>query len=268
MSEQDQSRRPQAKSEADQTLLGVAPPRIDSSVEASPRAPVYVRAGTSPADSEPGPLSRAALPSSPLIVAAAAPAGPGASPNAGIGSGSLTERALTLARRRPVLWMVLTPALFAGLAIAVARHAPTGRGVPSSSSNAEPEPSAAPPLANGEHSAPASLAELEAKPAESLNASELMLLAEARSEKQQTAARALRHKIEGNPSLAKDAAVTSELARLADDERTAPDALAGMAALDSPVGADLLYETWTATAQRSDSTDLGRALLYCSDVRP
>jgi hypothetical protein len=265
MSEQDQSNRPETKSEADQTLLGVAPPRIDSSVDTSQRAPVYVRSGTSVADSEHAPLSRAALPSSPLSVAAGAAESPSALPIAGAGSGGLGELALELARRRPVLWMALTPALVAAFAILAARHAPSGRVVVAPSSSVELAPSA---VAAGEHPVPASIAELEAKPAESLSARELVLLADARSERQQAAASALRHKVEADPALAKDNAITSELARLAADDRTARDALAGMAALEAPVGADLLYETWTSTAQRSDATELARALLYSSDVRP
>jgi hypothetical protein len=165
--------------------------------------------------------------------------------------------------------MVLTPALLAGLVILIARHAPTARAIiPPPSSYAEPEPSAAIAAANNGHFTSASIAELEAKPAELLSARELVLLAEARSERQQAAASALRHKVEETPALAKDGAVTSELTRLAGDDRTARDALAAMAALEPPVGADLLYETWTATAQRSDATELARALLYSSDVRP
>ncbi|MES1178516.1 MAG: hypothetical protein ABUL62_29610 [Myxococcales bacterium] len=266
MMSEDQSRRPQAKSEADQTLLGVAPPRIDSSVDTSQRAPVYVRSGTSVADSEAAPLSRAGLPSQPLGVAAGAPVSSSALPSTGAG-GAFRERVVELARRQPALWMVLTPALLAGLVILAARHAPTGRAVVTPINSAELAPSAAPAVVNDERVAGASIAELEAKPAESLSARELVLVAEARSQRQQAAASALRRKIENDPALAKDNAVTSDLARFAADERTARDALAGMAALEAPVGADLLYETWTATAQRSDATDLARALLYSSDVR-
>jgi hypothetical protein len=262
MSEEDRLHPTPAKSEADQTLIGVAPPRIDSSVETLQRAPVYVRAGTSVAEAELAP--RPLLPSSPLAVAAGAAEGA----SAGAGSSVLRERALVLARRQPVLWMVLTPALLAGLVVLIARHAPTGRGVARSSGSAEPAPPAALAAESREHRAPASLAELEAKPADSLTAREIVLLAEARSEQQQAEASALRRKIEDNPALATDGAVVSELARLAVDERTARAALAGMAALDAPVGADLLYETWTATAQRSDTTELARALLYSNDVRP
>ena len=95
-----------------------------------------------------------------------------------------------------------------------------------------------------------------------------MSLAEARAEAQRETAGALRHKVEAAPSLGKDAAVQTELRHLAADERTARDALAAMAALEPPIAADLLYDTWTGTAQRSDTTELARALVYSPDVRP
>lgn len=264
MSESDQSQRSQAKSEADQTLLGVAPPRVDSAIDASQRVPVYVRSGT---------VSDADMPSSPRAaqsinlqqVPVHAADGQRAWSNAS--SGGAGARVLELARRRPVLWMVLTPALLAGLLILAARHAPSTTGQAQPIGSAEPAPSAAAPAANQERVPSVSIAELEAKPASALSARELVLLAEARSERQLTAANALREKIEADPALAKDGSVTSELTRLAANDRTAPTALAGMAALESPTGADLLYETWTATAQRSDTTELARALLYSPELR-
>src|SRR3954462_11294241 len=117
MSDPDQASGPPAKSEADQTLLGVAPPRIDSAIDLSQRAPVYVRSGTSVADSE--------LASSPRVAHTGevprAAMGPvesqSAWESAPVDSGGLRERVVSIARRRPVLWMVLTPALLAGLAI-------------------------------------------------------------------------------------------------------------------------------------------------------
>ncbi len=41
-----------------------------------------------------------------------------------------------------------------------------------------------------------------------------------------------------------------------------------MAVLEPPIGADLLYEVWTRTSVRSDTTDLARALVYSTDLRP
>jgi len=38
--------------------------------------------------------------------------------------------------------------------------------------------------------------------------------------------------------------------------------------VEAPLGADLLYEVWTRTPVRTDATDLARALVYSTDVRP
>jgi len=94
------------------------------------------------------------------------------------------------------------------------------------------------------------------------------VLADARSEALRASAKALRAKVEQNPALAKDPALQTELMRLADDARTSGDALSAMVASEAPIGADLLYEVWTRTAVRTDATDLARALVYSTDVRP
>ena len=65
MSQRDPSQHGESSSQADRTLLGVAPPKVDDSAEGLPRSPVFVRAGTSVADVEPPPLPRMALPSRP-----------------------------------------------------------------------------------------------------------------------------------------------------------------------------------------------------------
>ena len=112
------------------------------------------------------------------------------------------------------------------------------------------------------------LSKLAARPPESLKARELALLADAHNERLRASAKSLRLKVEANPALGKEPATQSELLRLTDDPRTSADALTGMAALAAPIGADLLYEVWTRTAVRSDTTDLARALVYSADVRP
>src|SRR4051794_38434199 len=55
------------RSPPDQTLLGVAPPPIESTVDSPLRSPVFVRSGTSSADVEPPPVPRIALPSRPPL---------------------------------------------------------------------------------------------------------------------------------------------------------------------------------------------------------
>lgn len=95
-----------------------------------------------------------------------------------------------------------------------------------------------------------------------------MQLAEGRAEQKRASASALRQKLEQAPALGKDGATQNQLLHLAEDPATAVDALSAMAHLDAPVGADLLYEVWTSTQTRTDTTELARALLYSTDVRP
>jgi hypothetical protein len=271
MADDDQPHRREVKSDADRTLLGVAPPRIDSAAELLPRSPVFVRSGTSSSDIETGPPSRAALPSG-----SAPPPAPSASQSstAAVAKTSspptlveVSERWLRLAQRRPVLSMFVAPVLFgvfaawlghhghARPALAAPSHNASASLVGSADANVSPMPTSA------------SIEVLEAKPPESLSSRELLLVAEARSEQRRADARALRQKLEDNPALGKDSAAQTELLRFAKDGRTARDALAAMASLEPPVGADLLYEVWTRTPERSDSTELARALVYSADVR-
>jgi hypothetical protein len=93
-------------------------------------------------------------------------------------------------------------------------------------------------------------------------------LAEGRVERERDAAHTLQLKLESTPALAKDKATQAELLRLAADPDTAREALATMTSLEAPLAADFLYEVWTGTAVRNDTTELARTLVYSTDVRP
>ena len=261
MSESEKDPHGEPASPADRTLLGVAPPRLDGA-ENSPRNPVFVRAGDSVADVAPPPLPRMALPSRP----------PRPSDSAAEARFATDNPALRLAREYPVLWMVAAPALLAlcviGLAVATA-PAPREEAV------ATATPPVAPAPAIAEQAKPASqtaslpsLAELEAKPLGTLSASELILVAQGRAERERLAARALRDKVSQSPALLSDKALQTQLLQAARDTQTAPEALAALASASSPLGADLLYEVWTGRPSRTESTELARALLYSPQVRP
>ncbi len=164
--------------------------------------------------------------------------------------------------------MLLAPALLALSAIALLRALAAQHGAKllqpaaPSSSGAQQSTAVVRAKASAEE-----LAKLEARPPESLTARELAALADAHSDALRASAKALRLKVEASPSLGKDPALQSELMGLADDARTSADALSAMAALEPPIGADLLYQVWTRTPVRSDATDLARALVYSTDVR-
>ena len=108
---------------------------------------------------------------------------------------------------------------------------------------------------------------LQAKAPESLSSDEVLALAGAASERQQKAAKLFRERLSREPAAIKDKLALAELRKLTADPTTAQEALAAVAGLPGPVSADLLYEIWTATANRSDTTDLARALVYSRDVR-
>jgi hypothetical protein len=113
----------------------------------------------------------------------------------------------------------------------------------------------------------ATLSELEARPPESLSVSELLRVAEGRAQRRVSDARALGEKLDQDPALAADKSTQIELLRLARDSETAREALGALARLKSPLGADLLYEVWTGTPVRTDSTELARALVNSADGR-
>jgi hypothetical protein len=251
------------------TLLGVPAPRVDSSPDSVARKPVFVRSGTSTADSdaEPPPVPRMALPSRPGGTEVLLEKASQLSPPLTTERRSWRQPAGLLA----ILWMVGPLVVLTALVIGVVavsatspKPPPPAAAVPAPAQErpaAPSKPSAAKP------SAP-SLSEIEAKPLGSLSASELLKLAEARSERRRDAALALRRKLEDSPALAADKAVQLELLKWASDEETAREALGAMASLSAPIGADLLYEVWAGTSARTDATELAHALVYSSDVRP
>lgn len=271
MSGPDKPQRGQAKSEADQTLLGVAPPRIDSAVD-SRRSPVFVRSGTSVADVEPAPLRQIALPSRPPPAGAAGASASPLSTKPSVFSGfeARVEPGFRYARDRPVVGMVLIPVVCSLSLIFLTGHRST-RGPQLATPRDGVVSVAAIPSASLAIEPPKAAdirAELERRPVSSLSSRELMLLAEARAQEKRSLASELRAKLTRDPQLAQDSEVQSQLLHLSEDPATAPDALAAMTLLEPPVGTDLLYELWTGTPTRTDTTELARALLYSTDVRP
>lgn len=262
MSEDDRSNEA-PRGSSDQTLLGVAPPRLDSSAQSPLRSPVFVRSGTSVVDVEPPPVPPMALPSRPPAATVPPPGASNSAPTDGQLAGT------SYLAGHPALWMLLAPALLAVSAIALLRATAMHHGTKLVQTTALPSSVAqqsAPSVAT--ETSAEELAKLERRPPESLNARELAVLADARADALRNTAKALRAKVEANPALAKDPALQTELMRLADDARTSGDALSAMVGSEAPIGADLLYEVWTRTAVRTDATDLARALVYSTDVRP
>jgi hypothetical protein len=275
MSERDRPQNDEPLSPADRTLLGVAPPQLESAPESALRSPVFVRAGTSVTDVEPPPLPRMALPARtgrPGSGAGASDPPPGLDSLAPLANEGGSAKLRRVARSHPGLWMVLAPAALATVVIgavvaATPARAPKPLAVSGRESVVAPSaPSPAAPSADAAALPP--LSELEAKAPEALSATDLLRLADSRLQRKQADARALRERLQKSPELANEKATQAELLRLAKDTETAHEALAALAGLESPLGADLLYEVWAGTAQRSESTELARTLAYSTDVRP
>jgi len=276
MTESDNQGGGDVQSQADRTLLGVAPPRVESTPDSALRSPVFVRSGTSVADVEPPPVPRMALPSRPpRSPDGASEAPPAFSSNAAAAeTNGFLDRTLRVARKNPLLWMVAAPA---GAALAI-----IGLAVVTAPST-QPKPAAVAPavapveMAKPDTAAPSekpvsekqsSLAELEAKPERSLSVSEVLQLSAARAERRQQEARALRDKVAQNPSLLADKATQAQLLSQARDEETARTAQAALASAGTALGADLLYEVWTGTSAKTDATELARALVQSPELRP
>jgi hypothetical protein len=269
MAEEDHPQRSTVMGEADSTLMGVAPPRVDGTADSPQRSPVLVRAGTSSGDVEPEVLSRVALPRRPPPSSAASAQGLPAQPTDG-GMRGAFESAFHYVGARPVIGMVLIPISCALVLVALTRHAgPHPRSsAPAHLPSAEPTALASAAPASSALTSPNAdaIAELERRPPGSLHARELVALAEAHDQQKRVAASVLREKLAREPALGKDPATQSQLLALCADSATAPAALLAMTQLGS-IGADLLYEVWTSTVMRTDTTELARALLYSPEVR-
>jgi hypothetical protein len=192
------------------------------------------------------------------------------------------------------LWLVLAPvfgltAIVAVLAAGLLATPSPARGGAPASAVVEAPPAAAaavPPSASkegepataarsdsslverarsGEASA---LAALERKKPGERSAEEALGLASGKMAQAKADASKLRARLAADPGLAKDAKVVADLRKFAQDPQTSRDALAAMAALPGALSADLLYEAWTSTAERSETTELAQALLMSRDVRP
>lgn len=113
----------------------------------------------------------------------------------------------------------------------------------------------------------AALSALERKKPEELRAEEALAIAQGRVAQAVGNVRKLRERLASDPGLIKDPKIAAELLRASQAPETARDALAAMAAVPGPLSADLLYEVWTGTVERSGNTELARALLLGRDVR-
>ena len=281
-------------------MIGVAPPKLDTEPAPTERKPVFVRSESiadhdlsPPPAPVPAPLPEpVAAPEASLF--AAEPVAQPEAPVVPAPSPLSVEPATTpfpngprpgtfaAAINAPVriagadlpLWSLLGPILLLVVVLVVVVAVLVGStgeaSAPSAAASGsavaqKPKPSAAPVPKVPPKPALAKL--LEGRAPESLTVSELLELDDARAEKERDAAKALRERLAKEPEAFKDKTVLRDLRKYTDNADTAREALAAMAAASGPQGADLLYEIWTGTQARTDTTELARALLFTRDVR-
>ena len=273
------------------------PPPPLSSPTSLPPIPVPPRASTmpppAPALPPPTPASFAAVPS--LSAPALPPVQPlrsSVSPfSAGPSLGeALTQRVRIGAGDLP-LWGVLVPMFVATAVVSAAlvyllfgaraakpatipepeigsaRSGAESAPVPKAESATVLEPRPGTPLEKAASGDAAALAAFERKKPEDLRTDEALAIAAGRAALSAANGRKLRERLASDPVLIKDPKVVAELLRASQVPETARDALAAMAAVPGPISADLLYEVWTGTVERSGNTELARSLLLGRDVR-
>jgi hypothetical protein len=191
---------------------------------------------------------------------------------------------LALARRQPVLWMVVTPAVLASLLVLLAvafspevqaRPEPS---TPATASSPDAAPSAAPAAPEAEPkaapvnphvAAPESpdVSKLEGKPADALSVDEVLLLRRHRADKKRKDAEAVTEKLERQPDSAREDEVRRGLLRLAADPDTAEVALVALARAPSAAAKDVLYEISTSRFVPPATAELATSLLNSGAVR-
>jgi hypothetical protein len=133
---------------------------------------------------------------------------------------------------------------------------------------ASPEPASGSLLDRARSGDEKALTTLEQKKPSDRSMDEALAVASGRIAQEHSTAAKLRARLAADPGLAKDPKILADLRRMGQDPDTSRDALAAMAALPGALSADLLYEAWTSTAERSNITELAQSLLMGRDVRP
>ena len=141
--------------------------------------------------------------------------------------------------------------------------------VPSVSLSAAGAPSAGPSTL-AERAAlgdPAALRQLEKREPEDRSVDESFAVALGRELEQRAELEKLATRVRGKPALASDPATLEKLLEFVADPRTGTAALKVVATLPGSIGPDILYEVWTGTPERNDTTRLAEELVSSREVR-
>jgi DNA-binding response OmpR family regulator len=132
---------------------------------------------------------------------------------------------------------------------------------------AAPEAAAPSPLERAASGDPDALAKLEAQPPESRTPEESIALARGRTAAKRRELEELRSSLGREPARAAGSEALARLATFARDPEVAADALRILAELPGPDAADVLYEIWTGTPERTPATELASELVLSAEVR-
>jgi DNA-binding response OmpR family regulator len=114
---------------------------------------------------------------------------------------------------------------------------------------------------------PDAIAALEQKAPEERTVEETIALSEGRAVASRRAIAVLRDRVLREPEMLKDRAIVRQWIGHARDPATAAEALAAIASFPGPIAADLVYEVWIGTPERTASTQLAEEIAKTEAVR-
>lgn len=114
---------------------------------------------------------------------------------------------------------------------------------------------------------PDAIEKLEERPPDERTIEEVVALSEGKAARARAEVAALRKELEDSPKRLSAPEVQKKLVAMARDERSAPAALQLMADLPGAAAADLIYEVWVGTTERTPATQLAEELVYTKPVR-
>lgn len=109
--------------------------------------------------------------------------------------------------------------------------------------------------------------QIELRPQEQRTVDESLALAAGRASQKRRELEGLRAAIQRDPKLADKPETLRTLRDFAGDASLAPEALRAAAELPGTRGADLLYDVWTGTLGRTETTRLAKELVHSDEVR-
>ena len=113
----------------------------------------------------------------------------------------------------------------------------------------------------------AALRQLEERAPADRSVNESFALARGRELEQRAALEQLAERVRDKPALATAPQTLEKLLEFVANPRTATEALKVVASLPGSIGPDILYEVWTGTPQRNETTRLAEDLAYSHEVR-